>query len=102
MEALNFTPVSQGSACGSAACTGGDGDVAWLVWRVEDLKFKGWSGPPPTWSPHFGISLLGREVAEKRQRLLNVRFPLRTLGLSACFRPVEDIPGGLAERSTRD
>lgn len=45
LEGVQFTPVYEGVSEAEQPVQGLDGDVPWLVCRVEDSKFKGWGGP---------------------------------------------------------
>lgn len=45
LEGLHFTPVYEGVAEEGQPVQGLDGDVPWLVCRVDGSKFKGWGGP---------------------------------------------------------
>src|SRR5688572_21280008 len=45
LEGLHFPPVYEGVSVEEEPVQGLDGDVPWLVCRVEGAKFKGWAGP---------------------------------------------------------
>jgi len=45
LDGLDFTPVYDGVSEKEQPVQGLDGDVPWLVCRVEGSKFKGWGGP---------------------------------------------------------
>ncbi|KMS54394.1 hypothetical protein V474_21955 [Novosphingobium barchaimii LL02] len=45
LEGLAFLPVYEGVSEPEQSVQGLDGDVPWLVCRVEGPKFKGWCGP---------------------------------------------------------
>jgi len=45
LEGLAFLPVYEGVSEAEQHVQGLDGDVPWLVCRVEGAKFKGWCGP---------------------------------------------------------
>lgn len=45
LEGVVFPPLYEGVSEAEQPVQGLDGDVPWLVCRVEDSKFKGWGGP---------------------------------------------------------
>lgn len=45
MEGSPFTPIYEGVSEEEQPVQGLDGDVPWLVCRVEGSHFKGWGGP---------------------------------------------------------
>lgn len=45
LEGIDFLPVYEGVSEAEQPVQGLDGDVPWLVCRVEGPKFKGWGGP---------------------------------------------------------
>jgi hypothetical protein len=45
LEGLAFLPLYEGVSAEEQPGQGLDGDVPWLICRVEGSKFKGWGGP---------------------------------------------------------
>lgn len=45
LEGQPFAPVYDGVSQQEEPVQGGDGDIPWLVCRVEGSKFKAWGGP---------------------------------------------------------
>lgn len=45
LNGLPFTPIYEGVSEEEQPVQGLDGDVPWLVCRVEGSQFKGWCGP---------------------------------------------------------
>ena len=45
LEGRAFSPVYDGVSAEEQPVQGGDGDVPWLVCRLEGARFKAWGGP---------------------------------------------------------
>ena len=53
LEGRMFGPLYDGVSEQEQPVQGGDGDVPWMVCRVEGSKFKGWGGPETGVRVHF-------------------------------------------------